>query len=149
MNKLISILVMSIMLLTNTFAWADEAIMTPLNEGMQAPYAGVLLSPAAVAQIAVELQSASERTKIEVDNARKLEVEGCRFQIEKINIENTTNQKILTAKVDATKKENEILNDRIKKIEDQPSAWFYVGAGALGGIVTTVLISIAISSAQK
>lgn len=126
-----------------------EAI-SPMKKGQKAPFTGVLLSPAAVIKIVVDINNIPETIALERKDATKKCETSCTFRLEWSKIELGTDKKILKANLDAEKKQNAILVGRIEKLEKkQPNIPLWTASGAVAGIVTTVLIVFAVSKAEN
>ena len=126
-----------------------EAI-SPMKKGQKAPFTGVLLSPAAVAKVLTELKYLQEKIDIEVQREVKTCTAECTFKIETVKIELETDKKILQAKLEAEEKQNKILVDRVKKLEkNQPNVLLWSAGGAVVGVLTTIAIVFAVSSAEN
>ncbi len=126
-----------------------EAI-SPLKLGQRAPFTGVLLSPAAVAKMLVELKSIDDKIKIETERATKICEAQCEFRVKETKIELETDKKILIEQLKFQKEQNKILEDRVQKYESkqQPVALWAIGGFGLG-LATTILIVFATSSIVK
>jgi len=124
-----------------------EAI-SPLKKGTRAPFAGVLLSPAAVARINVEFDSLSETIDIEVKRMR-LEIEAEKEkEIKNKTAEFLSDSSILNAQLDSAQKNQEYLAKELQKeIDNRPSrtTWFILGAGTVT-VAATVLYFLVSSS---
>lgn len=126
-----------------------EAI-SPMKKGDKAPFSGVLLSPKALAKVTVDLQHIGDQVSLEVDKSTKTCEANCKFKIETVKIELETDKKILVAKLDAEKKENKILTQRITKLEkEKPNTMLWGAGGFLAGVVATIAIIFGVNKAQS
>lgn len=124
--------------------------ISPMKKGQKAPFTGVLLSPAAVANVIVELKSFDERIQLEVNAAIKKEQAACVKKLADAKTACDGDKASLQSSIDEKDRSINSLNQRIKKLESEqtnPVLWTSIGAGA--GIVLTVLTAFAISKATK
>lgn len=120
------------------------AAISPMKKGQIAPFTGVLLSPRAAASITVDLENVDEKVTIAVNRARDEEKAVCKAKTNEVSIQANADKEVLQARLDASLKQNNVLNEKIKKEEeDRPNVAFWTIGGAVGGIVSTVLIVIA------
>jgi len=124
--------------------------ISPMRKDQKAPFTGVLLSPAAVADIIVEIQSMEENIHIEVSNAVQKQLAECDKKVSDVKTQLGADKKILQAEIEEKNKSIFILNDQLKKEKDaQTSPVIWAGIGTLGGIVVTLLTVFAVSKATK
>lgn len=124
--------------------------LSPMKKGQKAPFTGVLLSPAAVADIIVELDSIEERIQIEVMNATKLNQAECEKKVETLETNSQFDKKMLQATIENKDKNIASLTlelQKSKKEQTNPFLWTGIGLGA--GILMTVLTAYAISQTTK
>jgi len=153
MKKLISILLLMIVTLNASIALGDGLIpgdIKPLQKGDTAPFAGLLLSPAAVAKVIVDIDS----KKAEIDIAVKAATE----QQKAIDAKNHADsmaecdrdKKVLNANLDFSSAQVKELQTALKKTEDnKPNLLLYVGGGVIGGAVLVLGSAFVIISATK
>jgi len=122
-----------------------EAI-SPLKLGQKAPFTGILFSPAAAAKINTELKNVPEQINIEIDRVNKICNAECQFKLNNVTIERRTDQQIASARLSSAVSENELLVNRIKKLENSQSnvLWWTIG-GFAGGALVTVLVVVSTS----
>lgn len=112
--------------------------VTTVKKGQLAPYAGTLLSPEAAARLMARLEYADDRTLAEVKRA--VDEASAQHQLQ-------LQQKQIA--LDAEKKKREVqvrlrddhisdLNEQLAKEKDD-MIWLWVGGGALGGALITIL----------
>lgn len=124
--------------------------LSPMKKGQKAPFTGVLLSPRAAAKITVELQNIDEKIKLAVDRIQAEDAIRCEAKVNETQIHADADKKVLQARLDASLKDNNVLIKRIEKEEkDRPNVWLWATGGAVGGVVTTVLIIVAVDAAKK
>lgn len=129
---------------------AADAVMSPVSKGQVVPYTGVLLSPAAVATIVAETMSYPDRIKAEVDKAVATQKANCDFSAAEVQARNNADKKIAQAQADENAKRIQMLNDALKKEQqDKPNVVLWAGLGAAGGIAVTVLTAFAVVKATK
>lgn len=124
--------------------------LSPMRRGQKAPFTGVLLSPAAAADVIVEIESIEERIHIEVSRAIKAEQAEHEKKIEILKTTSTSEKSMLQASIDKKNKDIGDLNaelEKSKKAQTNPFLW--TGIGFAGGIVVTVLTVFAVSQATK
>jgi hypothetical protein len=123
--------------------------ISPLKAGQAAPYSGVLLSPGAVAQIVAQQDTAQAAIQLVVQH--QVDVDGTQQKYALATQQTTcdADKKVLQAQVDDSKKQNLVLTDQLKKNTGGPGAGVWIGLGAVGGIVATVLLTFAISKVTK
>jgi hypothetical protein len=128
--------------------------ISPMKKNQIAPFTGVLLSPAAVAKILTELNSAAESTEIEVTKTKHEEVAKCDFRVNDAILPLKTDIKILNASNDEKKKRIVVLNETIKeqaKNQTNTPMWVAlgVGTGFVVGALTTVLITYSVTQSSR
>lgn len=123
--------------------------ISPMKWGQKAPFTGILLSPKAVAIVMTELNSIEERIQIEVDRGVATCQANCNFKVEQVKISMDADIKILKAQLEARKKENEILTERLEDAEDGINPIWWAGGGFLVGALTTILIVWGSTQAAK
>lgn len=124
--------------------------LSPMRKGQKAPFTGVLLSPSAVADVIVEIESTEERIHIEVMRALEFEQAEYEKKIEVLKTTSTSEKSILQASIDRKNKDIIDLNaelEKSKKAQTNPLLW--AGIGFAGGLVVTVLTVFAVSQATK
>jgi len=135
----------------------DSAAISPLKKGQSAPFAGVLLTPKAVATIITELGTIKEKIAIEVESASKTIEAKKNFELSESKTNCNSDKKIIQAVVDEKLSRIKILEDEFKKSEDAlkqsqdatPSRALWMSVGFVGGVVVTVITVFAVSQAVK
>lgn len=125
------------------------AAISPMKWGQKAPFTGILLSTKAVAVVMTELNTIDDRIKIEVTRAEGVCNANCDFRVEQLKIMMGADIKILKAQLEARKKENDILTERLEDAEGGIDPIWWAGGGFLAGALTTILIVWGSSSASK
>jgi hypothetical protein len=127
--------------------------ISPMKRGQRAPFTGVLLAPASVASVIVEIESIHERMQIEIRKAVEQERAECEKTVQDLNVKTEADNKIHQANIDGKNRTINMLNQRVKKLEEEnasrwhPGVW--IGIGTAGGIALTVLTAFAISKATQ
>jgi len=128
-------------------------VISPMKKLQKAPFTGVLLSPAAVAKIIVELSTISQRIDIEVKKAKDEQIAVCEKKISDDQNKFVTDKRVLEARLNSSISDYNAVNSQYKKLkEEHESEWdpqTWMGIGAAGGIVVTVLTAFAITQATK
>lgn len=172
MRKIISCLIIANLITTTTFSFADiqeqllpdppklqltepiiGEVITPIKIKQEAPYTGVLLSPAAVASLTVRLNNTQEQIKLEVDKANGEANARCVFKLDSAKNVFDTELGILQVKLESSNEKMKLLNEELsKQTNKQPSSfWFGVGvtAGVIGGILLTSFAVYAVNQASR
>jgi len=124
--------------------------VSPMKKAQKAPFTGVLLSPGAVATVIVELGSIDERIKIEVDKATQTCKAESEFTFKEAQAKYVADKKVLQAAVEEKLKRISVLEDTIKKQEEEKTnPYLWTGIGFAGGVAVSVLTAIAITQATK
>jgi hypothetical protein len=133
--------------LSNT-AFAQQVV--PLEKDQKAPFSGVLMPPAAVAQILAEKKACEDRIAIEI--AHQLEVQKIKSELLTANLKarNETqaaiyNEVVLSKDKTIARLERDVADSR----SDQTSKVWWMALGAAGGaIVTAVAVGFAVKIAR-
>lgn len=142
------------LIVAKSTAGGDDAdpgkVMTPLKKGQKTPYTGVLLAPASVASIVVELESIPEKIRLETDKVQNVCQAKCERNLADVETKLNADKKILQTQIETDKKEIDAYQEQIKKLKDQQTNPFvWLGVGTAGGIALTLLTVFAVSSATK
>ncbi|MBM3194170.1 MAG: hypothetical protein FJZ60_00215 [Chlamydiae bacterium] len=124
--------------------------LSPMRRGQRAPFTGVLLSPSAVADVIVELESTEDRIHIEVLRALKIEQAEYEKKTGILETRLQAEKNILQASIDKKNKDISDLNaelEKAKKAQTNPFLW--ASAGFAGGLLVTVLTVFAVTQATK
>lgn len=147
--KLLKLVEFAVFLSLSTIAMyvrADDAIVTVVKKGEQAPHAGLLFSPQASAVLATELATAKETCDIRVENELAVVKENYTFEANKQATRCSADKSDLELRVDSLLKENDILKKNVTKPSER---YVWAGAGVLGGIGFTLLTTYVISRATR
>jgi len=126
------------------------AALSPMKKGQRAPFTGVLLSPVAVANVIVEIESFEERLHIEVMRSVAEERAAGDKRLNDANAGSTADKKILQANFDAAKRETEAYRTELKNLKDsQTNPYLWTTLGAAGGIAFTLLTVFAVAQVTK
>jgi hypothetical protein len=159
-TKLLSFCLIVTLLLTSTSSFADlpeqvlpdpprlqltepiiGEVITPIKLGQEAPYTGVLLSPAAVASLTVRLNNTQEQIKLEVVKANGEANARCVFKLDSAKNIYDTEKGVLQVKLETSDAKIKILNEELaKQVNKQPSS-FWFGVGVVGGVAVGILVT--------
>ena len=124
--------------------------LSPMKKSQKAPFTGVLLSPSAVANIIVDLESIDEKIRIEVNAAVQKQIATCEKTTSDLNTKHEADIKILRADIDDKSVTISAKEEEIKKLKsEQTNPWVWAGIGAASGIALTLLTTFAVSKATK
>jgi sensor c-di-GMP phosphodiesterase-like protein len=139
-------------------AWAADAVVpapsmtpviSPLKQGQVAPYAGVLLSPGAVAQLVAQQDTVQAAIQLVVQHQVEVDAAQQKYALDTQQTTCDADKKVLQAQVDDGKRQVVVLTDQLKKNTGGPGAPVWIGVGVVGGIVLTVLTTFAITRVTK
>lgn len=160
MKKIISAFLVA-SLLTSSHAFADPVAsvsvdplqvsgLTPIRKGQAAPYAGVLLTPKAVATIIAEKETEKEKIAAMVDAAVKTAEAKKDFQIAELKTNCETdikNQKVIA---NANLEKVKLLEKTVKQLQDDmPNRTTWTVVGFVGGVAVTLATVFVVSQAVK
>lgn len=126
------------------------AAISPLKKLQDAPFAGVLLSPLAIATLIADLNARAEETKLEVDReTAKLTAE---FDYQKSIIVNECqkDKEVFAAQLDHKQNEIKILNDALtsqQTNQPDPLLWAFIGLSV--GVVSAAATASVITAVSK
>ena len=165
MKRFISALLVATMLGTSS-AYADSAmpsvpalqkgeapvgeVISPMKKGQKAPFTGILLSPAAVAKLVVDLQNQQNEANIQIKKA----VDTQKAQ-DQLKIDDLTGQVVYLKTTTDTqlKNRNDEINTLTKRLQEseqsKPNLPIWIGGGAVAGIVLTVVLVVAVNQTKK
>lgn len=124
-------------------------IITPLTKGQPAPFAGVLLTPEAVAKVIAEAQDCPKRVKIEADHARDVQKAEDDKVLADVRADAERDKKVFQAGIVARDGQIKDLTSALQKSENaRKDNWLWVGGGALVGVLVTVGTVVLVSSAK-
>ena len=124
--------------------------ISPMKKGQTAPFTGLLLSPEAIAQIIVDIQTKEADIQIEVQRATdELNAEH-EHDMTVARIRNESDNKLSQSRIDAQKKEIDRLDVELKKEkDDRPSPIVWTAIGVAAGVLVSTLTASAIVYAAK
>lgn len=148
-----SILALTAATLLPSFASADEPYtpptVTPIAKGAPAPYAGVLLTPEAVAKVIADAKDCPKRTQIEVNKARDEQKAVDDKTLADVQADAKRDKAVMQAGIDQRDESIRDLASRLEKSEQARSnTTLYVGGGVLAGAAIAILSVIAVSVAK-
>jgi hypothetical protein len=125
-------------------------VVTPLAINQPAPFAGLLLSPEAVARIIVDRESVPQEKKIAIDHAVAEQKAKDDAQLRAAQIGAETAAKSCDVTVKARENDINVLTKKLAEVENKGSnAPWYLAAGAVGGVVVTALTFFVVGAIQK
>lgn len=128
----------------------SEPTIVPVKPGSIIPWPGLLLNPAAVAQIKVELDSANQQCSIITRRALGEQKAQSDYEAALQKAAAERQQAELNANVKSKTAEINSLTQRLALTEkDRPNTYLWVGLGFGAGVAVTVLTVFAVSQATK
>lgn len=164
MKRFVSTVLVATMVATSVPAWADPPTpaptpapsssaplptITPLQKTQPAPYTGVLLSPEAIAKIVADKDAAAKEKELAVKHQQELDAAQHKYDLDQATTTCTADKSIMQARIDDNLKQIKILEDQLKKQSGGPGPGTWIGLGAVGGVVLTVVTVFAVSRATK
>jgi len=124
-------------------------IITPLTKGQPAPFAGVLLTPEAVAKVIAEAQDCPKRIKVEADHARDVQKAEDDKVLADAKADAERDAKVLQAGITSRDGQIKDLTMALQKSESaRKNNWLWVGGGALVGVLVTIGTVVLVNSAK-
>jgi hypothetical protein len=126
----------------------NPPVITPLTKGQPAPFAGVLLTPEAVAKVIADAQDCPKRIKVESDHARDVQKAEDDKTLADAQADADRDKKVFQAGITSRDGQIKDLTTALQKSENaRGNTWLWVGggvvAGALLAIGTVVLVGYA------
>ncbi len=137
-----------------SIASADETVWMPpvitaVQKGTPAPFAGVLLTPEAVAKVIAEAKDCPKRVEVEVDKARGEEKALGEKAVADAQSDAKRDKAILQAGIDQREGMIKDLNARLEKSEQsRGNTWLFAGGGLLTGATIVILSVVAVNAAN-
>lgn len=125
-------------------------VVSPMKQGQKAPFTGLLLSPAAVAKLIVELQHEQEARDIESKKARDTQKALDQLTIDDLNSKVKYVETTRDAAIKSRDEQIKIISKKLEEAEKNrtnPTLW--VGLGAAGGVLLSVVTVFAVSRAAQ
>lgn len=124
--------------------------ISPMKRGQQAPFTGVLLSPAAIASIISDINHKNDLIKIEVDKATKTLTAKHEFETNLLKLRSESDAKIAQMRIDEQHKEIDRIDAQLKKErEDRPNPMTWAAIGLGTGILLSTLTAATIAYVTK
>jgi len=166
MKNVISILTFLTIISVNSISYAQEitlpviptpaneidvgAAISPMKKGDKAIFTGLLLSPKAIATLMTQMNFEKEQIKIETNKVKGEEYARCEFKLAEQKTTCDADKRILQGQIDTQKKDIEVLTTRLKdETSNNKNFNLWVGAGFVGGVVTTIATVFAIAQIVK
>ncbi len=138
-----------------SLASADEPspwiapIITPVAKGAPAPYAGVLLTPEAVARVIAEAKDCPKRAAVEADRARGEQKAQDDKTLADARSDAKRDKEVLQAGLDQRDGNIKDLTSRLQASESaRGNTWLWAGGGILGGALIVTLSIVAVGAAK-
>jgi hypothetical protein len=96
-----------------------------------------------------QLNSISAQIQIEVDKAKAIDKANCDFSVAEQKNKLETDKKVLQAGIDAKDKQIQVINDQLKKEQSKVPITVWLGLGAAGGVLVTILTTVAVVKLTK
>ena len=126
------------------------ATISPMKKGQVAPFTGLLLSPAAISSIIVDIESKNETIQTEIQKAVEIINVQHTYETTVERIRNESNNKLSLNRVQEQRKEIDRLDAALKKEkEDRPNPATWAVIGICGGIIITTLAASVVIYATK
>ena len=126
---------------------SGSVAISPLKKGQSAPFSGILFTPRAAASIVAEVNTARERTQIEVAAAVSSAEARKNYAYNEAASRCETDKSVIRISAEAEKKRVVLLEDEVKKLrEETPSRGTWLSLGVVGGFL---LSSIAIFATTR
>lgn len=154
MKRLLSTLLVASMLANPTFAAAEEdrerpPTIAPVNKDQPAPFAGILFTPEAVAKVIAQQDAQAQALKLAVQHQADVDAAQARYQLDSQATTYAADKDVLQAQLDASKQQYALVNEQLKRTTTSTPASVWIGVGAVGGVVLTVITVFAVSKASK
>ena len=150
MNRFIAVFVSALMCFSPILAYAnDTPMITPLEEGMKAPYSGSLLNNAALAKIKVEKEAAKEKCELENKYLQMRGKVDCDLKVGNAKIELDVNQKKFNTIIKIKNEEIKQLQDLVAESGKKSTHKWWLAGGVVVGIVVTVGAFLLATQVQK
>lgn len=159
LRKLISLLVTLAFLCTSLPCLADPTtvptvtvynppVVTPMTKGQPAPFAGVLLTPEAVAKVIADAQDCPKRIAVESDHARDVQKAQDDKKLADAQADSERDKKVFQAGITSRDGQIKDLTTALQKSENaRGNTWLWVSGGVVGGallaIGTVILVGYA------
>lgn len=138
-RSIVTITLFLSVVLSSLQASAEPPVITPIKKGAPAPFAGVLLTPEAVAKIVAEAESCDKRVKAEADHARDVQKALDEKTLADAKADADRDRKVLQAGIQSRDGQIKDLTTALGKSEQARSyTWLYAGGGVIAGVVLTI-----------
>lgn len=155
MRRFFASFALAVVLFLPSLASADESspwiapVITPVAKNAPAPFAGVLLTPEAVARIVAEAKDCPKRAAVEAERARDEQKAMDDKVMADARSDAKRDREVLQAGIDQRDDNIKDLTTRLEKSEQaRSSAWLWAGGGVLVGAVIVTLSIVAVGAAK-
>ena len=149
------ILAFSVASFLPSFAQADEPspyvlpVVTPVQKGAPAPFAGVLLTPEAVAKVIADAKDCPKRIDVETAKARDEEKARGEKAVADVQADAKRDKAIFQAGIEQRDGTIKDLTARLDKSEQSRSnTWLFASGGVLAGAAIAILSIVAVGAAN-
>jgi sensor c-di-GMP phosphodiesterase-like protein len=148
-QKIICVFLAFVMLCTSTPCYADPPVITPIAKGQAAPFAGVLLTPEAVAQIIATSSDCKRRIAVETEHATEIQKATDAKIIADAQADAERDRKIFKANIVSKDGQIKDLSEALKSSESaRNNTWLWVSGGVLSGMLLAVGTVVIVNSAK-
>jgi len=121
-------------------------VIVPLKMNELAPFDGVELSAESVATIITNFHLKDEELKLNIDKALADASAQSTFKLNELQSQLDLNKHVSDARIKSLDDQNKALNIELKKaIDDQSNVPLLLGLGFAGGVVVSVLLTLALT----
>lgn len=125
-------------------------VISPLKQGQHASFTGLLLSPAAVAKIVVQLNNEQAQRDIEVKKAQDTQKALDQLVINDLNSQLAYLKTTTDAEVKSRDEQIKTITKKLQDVENNKSnPMLWAGLGTVGGVVLSVVTIFAVSHATR
>jgi len=120
------------------------AIISPIRKGERSPFAGLVLSPRAIATIMAHYKFLNEQIKIETEKERQEVTAQFENKIKELEIKYNSDKESYQTQIESSKSDSARYKSLLEKeISSRPNLPFWTGLSFAGGIGLTLLIIFA------
>jgi len=155
MRRTLASFALAVALFLPSLASADEPspwiapVITPVAKNAPAPFAGVLLTPEAVARIVAEAKDCPKRAVVEAERARGEQKALDDKTLADARSDAKRDREVFQAGIDQRDGNIKDLTARLEKSEQaRGNVWLWAGGGVLAGAVIVTLSIVAVGAAK-
>jgi hypothetical protein len=128
---------------------APPANITPLVKAQPAPYTGVLFSPEAIAKVIAQQDAQLQAQQLAVQNQAQVDQAQSKYAVSSLQTTCTEDENDLKAQLAASQAASAAYLKQLQSTSSGPGAGVWIGLGAVGGVVATLVIVFAVSKATN